>query len=130
MVGTERGKTSDGRKVYRLPDLYQFADLVTFPSSFEGFGNAFLEALYFKKPILVNNYSVYAVDIRPKGFWTIEIDDYITDETVDLTNKILNDNVLRTEMVEHNFEIARRYFSYSILRDKLNAILNNCFGRH
>ena len=130
IVGTKRGKTSDGRKIYRLPDLYQFADLVTFPSSFEGFGNAFLEALYFKKPILVNNYSVYAVDIRPKGFWTIEIDDYITDETVDFTQKILGDKVLRTEMVEHNYEMARRYFSYSILRDKLNAILNNCFGRH
>jgi len=130
IVGTKRGKTSDGRKIYRLPDLYQFADLVTFPSSFEGFGNAFLEALYFKKPILVNNYSVYAVDIKPKGFWTIEIDDYITDETVDFTIKILGDEVLRTEMVEHNYEMARRYFSYSILRDKLNAILNNCFGRH
>jgi len=130
IVGTERGETSDGRRIYRLSDLYQFADLVTFPSSFEGFGNAFLEALYYKKPILVNNYSVYAVDIRPKGFWTIEIDDYITDEAVDFTRKLLDDNVLRHEMVEHNYEMARRYFSYSILRDKLNAILNNAFGRH
>ena len=129
IVGTERGKTEDGRKIYRLSDLYQFADLVTFPSSFEGFGNAFLEALYYKKPLLVNNYSVYAIDIRPKGFWTIEIDDYITEEALEFTRKILNDNALRKELVEHNYEMARRYFSYNILCDKLNAILNNCFGR-
>ena len=130
IVGTERGETADGRKIYHLSDLYQFADLVTFPSTFEGFGNAFLEALYFKKPVLVNNYSVYATDIRPRGFWNIEIDDYITKETVNLTRKILNDDVLRAEMVDHNYEMARRHYSYSILRDKLNAIFNNFFGRY
>ena len=38
-----------GRKMYTLWDLYPHADLVTYPSIYEGFGNALLEAFYFKK---------------------------------------------------------------------------------
>ena len=37
------------------------ADLVTYPSTFEGFGNAFLEAIYYCRPIVVNTYSIYAM---------------------------------------------------------------------
>ncbi|MFB6356758.1 MAG: glycosyltransferase [bacterium] len=77
-IAPERGRTEDGRKIYSLEDIYPHADLVTYPSAYEGFGNAFIETIYFKKPILVNNYSVYAQDIRPKGFEVIEFDGYIT----------------------------------------------------
>ena len=130
LVNHQRGTRSDGKKIYSLSDLYQYADLVTFPSSYEGFGNAFLEALYYKKPLLVNNYSVYAFDIRTKGFKTIEIDDYITQGTVDYTRKILSDKNLRKKMVEHNYDLAQRYFSYSVLCEKLDAILRNLFGSY
>ena len=53
--------------VYALADVYPAADLVTYPSSIEGFGNAFLEAIYYRRPIVVNNYSTYEVDIKPQG---------------------------------------------------------------
>lgn len=43
-VGETRGTTPDGRKIYTLYDVYPHADLVTYPSHYEGFGNAFLEA--------------------------------------------------------------------------------------
>ena len=35
---------------YSLWDIYPHADFITYPSLLEGFGNAFLEAIYFKKP--------------------------------------------------------------------------------
>ena len=74
IIGDTRGRTADGRKIYSLQDIYPHADLVTYPSIVEGFGNAFLEAIYFRKPILVNNYSIYSFDIKPKGFDVIEMD--------------------------------------------------------
>ena len=52
--------------------------MVTYPSLYEGFGNAFLEAVYFHKPILVNRYSVYIVDIEPKGFEVVAMDGFLT----------------------------------------------------
>jgi len=123
-----RGKTSDGRKIYTPQDIYHHADLVTYPSNFEGFGNAFLEAVYFRRPIVVNNYSIYAIDIKPKGFKAIELDDYVDSKAVELTKKVLETPVLAKEMVEHNYELGKRYYSYSVLRQKLKALLSNCFG--
>lgn len=123
-----RGTTASGEKIYSLEDAYPHADLVTYPSLIEGFGNAFLEALYFKKPIVVNNYAIYATDIRPKGFKVIEFDDYITEDTIKETLRILDDPALRDEICEHNYALARRHFSYSVLRNKLLILLANAFG--
>jgi len=123
-----RGTTPEGRKVYRLWDAYPHADLVTYPSAFEGFGNAFLEAIYFRKPIVVNNYSTYATDIRPKGFRAIEFDRYVTDETVEQTRQVLKDPLVAMEMCDRNYELALLHFSYSILRFKLRVALANSFG--
>jgi len=123
-----RGKTPDGRKIYTPQDLYHHADLVTYPSNFEGFGNAFVEAVYFRRPIVVNNYSVYAIDIKPKGFKVIELDDYVDSRAVELTRKVLEDPVLAKEMVDCNYELGKRYYSFSVLRQKLKVLLSNCFG--
>ncbi|HRQ39594.1 MAG TPA: glycosyltransferase family 4 protein [Chloroflexota bacterium] len=123
-----RGQTANGQKIYNLWDAYNHADLVTYPSVFEGFGNAFLEAIYFRKPIVVNNYSIYSTDIRPKGFRVIEFDEFVTDETVTQTRAVLEDPVLLAEMVERNYDLARHHFSYSLLRHKLRVQLENVFG--
>lgn len=120
--------SSDGRKIYSLWDAYPHADLVTYPSTIEGFGNAFLEALYYKRPIVVNNYTIYATDIRPKGFRVIEFDDYVTDETVEMTRRVLADKELELEMCQYNYTLAERHFSYAVLRNKLQMLLDNAFG--
>lgn len=134
IIGDKRGVTPDGRKIYTLEDIYPHADLVTYPSNFEGFGNAFLEAIYFRKPILVNNYSIYSTDIRPKGFSTIEIDGYVTRSAVRLAKKVLRDEDFKQKMVDHNYEIALRHFSYRVLRHKLKAMVSDIlpcrFGLH
>ncbi len=133
IINDKRAMTDDGRKIYTLEDIYPHADIVTYPSNFEGFGNAFLEAVYFKKPIMVNNYSIYSTDIRPKGFSVIEIDGYVTKTAVQLAKKFLRDEEFRAQMVAHNFELGKRYFSYKVLRHKLQALLDDCmpcrFGR-
>lgn len=126
--GENRGTTEDGGKIYSLSDAYPHADLVTYPSLIEGFGNAFLEAIYYRKPIVVNNYAIYATDIRPKGFKTIEFDEYITEKTVQETLRILDDPAYQTELCRFNFELALRHFSYKVLRSQFQVLLANAFG--
>jgi glycosyltransferase involved in cell wall biosynthesis len=123
IINDRRGTTPDGRKVYTLHDIYYHADFVTYPSTFEGFGNAFLEAVYFRKPILVNRYSIYIFDIKPKGFQTVEIDGYVTDEAVEKTRAILTDAAKRREMVEANYALGEKYFSYEVLHKKLMNLM-------
>jgi len=126
IINDQRGTTKDGKKIYTLDDIYPHADLVTYPSNFEGFGNAFLEAVYFRKPIMVNNYSIYATDIRPKGFETIEIDGYVTKPAVRLAKRVLRDGLFRNRMVERNYQLGQQYYSYKVLRQKLLGLLTDC----
>jgi mannosylglucosylglycerate synthase len=57
----------------RLGDVYAAADLVCYPSRYEGFGNALLEAFFYRRPVLVNRYPVYVRDIAPAGVECIEL---------------------------------------------------------
>lgn len=116
---------ADGRKIYSFNDAYLHADLVTYPSAIEGFGNAFLEAVYFKKPIVVNNYSIYATDIKPLGFKVIEMDDFVTEDTVHKTNEVLNNESLAKEMVETNYILGLQHFSYRVLWRQLDILIAN-----
>jgi glycosyltransferase involved in cell wall biosynthesis len=128
IIDEKRGTTKNGRKVYTLEDIYPHADLVTYPSNFEGFGNAFLEAIYFRKPIVVNTYSIYSMDIKPKGFSVIEIDGYVTEKAVLQARQVLKDPKLCEEMVNRNYEIAKRFFGYSVLRQRLRTLLYECIA--
>lgn len=127
-IGEVRETLENGKRVYALSDVYEAADLVTYPSTIEGFGNAFLEAVFYQRPILVNNYAIYDSDIRPKGFKTVEMEDFINHDTVEQARRVLTDPVVTAEMVETNYELARRFFSYEVLEQKLATLMMNCFG--
>jgi glycosyltransferase involved in cell wall biosynthesis len=126
--GDERGQTSDGRKLYALSDAYQAADLVTYPSSVEGFGNAFLEAIYYSKPLVVSTYDIYRLDIKPKGFRVVEFDEYVSKQAVDQARELLLRPERVAEIVEHNYDVAQHHFSFSNLEKLLVALISQCRG--
>ena len=128
-VGDKRVIDEDGKKVYTLADAYSQADFITYPSIYEGFGNALLEAFYFKKPVLVNRYSIFVADIEPKGAKVIAMDGYLTRDVVSKVQRIIDDDEYRAEMVDFNFEIGKAFFSYGVLRRKLRAIVTNFTGQ-
>jgi glycosyltransferase involved in cell wall biosynthesis len=129
IIGTERGTTKDGRKIYALGDVYPHADLVTFPSLLEGFGNAFLEAVYYRRPIFMNNYTIYSIDIKPKGFQAVEFNGFVTDETIKHVQKILKDRKFSEEMTERNYHLGKQFYSFTVLERQLQVLLHSCFSR-
>ncbi|MBN1649020.1 MAG: glycosyltransferase family 4 protein [Spirochaetales bacterium] len=129
IIGEQRGTTVDGRKIYTLQDIYPFADFVTYPSLFEGFGNAFLETVYFKKPILVNNYSIYSHDIKPKGFEVVEMDDFISSSTVEKVRDILTHPEKYISILDRNYELGRKYYSFETLKSHLCSIMTSFWGQ-
>ncbi|MDJ0497643.1 MAG: glycosyltransferase family 4 protein [Acidimicrobiia bacterium] len=106
-----------------LADAYAAADLVTFPSRVEGFGNALLETFFFRRPLLVNRFDVYRADIGPRGVRAIEMDGELTNEVVTAASEWLADPSRWTEAVEANYEIGRRFFSYEVAGEVLGAAL-------
>jgi len=127
-VGETRGTNAEGKKIYTLSDVYPHADLVTYPSHYEGFGNAFLEAVYFGKPVVVNTYAVYARDIDPLGFKTIEMTQLVTKDVVEQVRAVLHDRATQEDWARTNYALGLKYFSYSVARRKLAARLANLFG--
>jgi len=122
-ISEKRQRNASGQKMYTLWDIYPHADLVTYPSLYEGFGNALLETFYFRKPVVINRYSVFVKDIEPKGFQTIAMDGYIEDDTVRATQRLLNHPELVEEMVETNYQLATKHYGYQALRQILPAAL-------
>ena len=127
-VGENRTHNDAGKAVYTLADAYTQADFITYPSLYEGFGNALLEAFYFRKPVLVNRYSIYIQDIEPKGFQVAAMSGYLTNSVIEHVRKIISDPEYRQQMVETNYQIANRFFSFAVLRRKLQALIRNVTG--
>jgi glycosyltransferase involved in cell wall biosynthesis len=127
-VSDTRTVDPEGRKVFTLWDIYPHADLVTYPSLYEGFGNAFLEAIYFRVPVLVNRYGVFGRDIEPKGFRCPLMDGYVSRQVVAEVRHLLENKDYRRELVEHNFRVGLRYYGYSVLQRSLHTLLTSIRG--
>ena len=121
-------KNGDRKKIITLWDIYPYADFITYPSLYEGFGNAFLEAIYFKKPVLINRYANFVRDIEPLGFDLAVMDGYLSKGIVQKVKEILASPLRRDQMVNRNYEIAARHYSYRMLRRRLNAAFSSFYG--
>jgi glycosyltransferase involved in cell wall biosynthesis len=137
MVEGQR-QTRDGDKTYSLWDTYVLADLVTYPSLAEGWGNQFLEALRARLPIMLFEYPVYRADIKVKGFRVISLgseiqgqDDlglvqiapHVIEAAADRAVELLTDVRLRQKTVEHNFQLGRQHYSLESLRGYLEPLI-------
>ena len=127
----------NGKKIYSLWDSYVYSDFVTYPSIWEGFGNQFIEAVFAKLPIIAFEYPVYISDLKNKGFKIVSLGDKFSRDTdnlvcvkEDILSKvskevisILLNSDLETNIVENNYNITRKNYSYNSL-EKLIESLN------
>ena len=60
-------------KIYSFWDSYVAADMVTYTSIQEGFGNQLLEAVYFKKIPVLMEYPVFEKDLKQEGYEYISL---------------------------------------------------------
>ncbi|MDA3809186.1 MAG: glycosyltransferase family 4 protein [Spirochaetaceae bacterium] len=120
-------------RIYTNRDVLVNADIVTYLPIWEGFGNAFLETIAARVPIITTTYLVYKTDIKMCGFRNIEIRDHYSregqlmfeDKNLEDINRILNDKNLRDEIINQNFEIAANEFSFNVLKNRLKSILED-----
>lgn len=132
-VASARGLNERGQKLYTNRDVLANADFVTYLPIWEGFGNAMLEAVAAKVPVVTTTYLVYKTDIRIHDFNMIEVrDDYgdnnslvIPDEALDKVYEILNSKELKTDMVEQNFKLAKEHFGYDTLKSCLLQLFDD-----
>ncbi|PKO07153.1 MAG: glycosyl transferase family 1 [Chloroflexi bacterium HGW-Chloroflexi-3] len=119
-------ETGKGKpKNYSLWDAYIHADFITYPSLYEGFGNALLETIYFKKPFLVNRYKIFQDDIEPTGIKAVKIEGQITDQAVSEVRILLQNREMVDNYVDINTMVGKKYFSYQTAQECLEKILKS-----
>lgn len=128
IVVEEAGVREPGEGRCTLAQAYEAADFVTYPSLIEGFGNAFLEAVYHRRPILVNNYSTYEVDLRPRGFRVVWFQEFIDRQALEHARRLLDDPDEARTWADRNYEVGRSHFSFTVLERHLADLLVDCFG--
>ncbi|MEY2425484.1 MAG: mannosylglucosylglycerate synthase [Actinomycetota bacterium] len=90
-----------------IADAYEACDVVTFPSTWEGFGNPTIESAIHRKPLVVGHYPVLD-ELRGFGFEWYGTDDVVLDDT---------------DALERNYEIARANFNLRDLPGELASVL-------
>lgn len=122
---SHNGFTNGNGRLYSLSDVYANSNSCTYFSTYEGFGNAFIEAVLSKTPIFVNNYKpVYWPDIGSKGFKTVMlIDNKLTDDSIKQMQDIIYNPKLNSEIADFNFELGKKHFSYDTLQSKLEELI-------
>lgn len=110
------------RRVYTLWDCFDNADFVTYPTEVEGFGNQYVESVYFRKPVIITPYPVYLKDIKPLGFSSVEMPGKVTKKAINEVNELINEKSKREIIQERNFNLGKKYFSYDWVEGKLNKL--------
>ncbi|MFW6216029.1 MAG: glycosyltransferase [Alkalispirochaetaceae bacterium] len=129
-VASVRGENREGQKLYTNRDVLANADIVTYLPVWEGFGNALLEAVAAKVPVVTTTYLVYKTDIMPTGLRNIEVRDrYDRDGRLIIEENVLEDIYeivtnpsAREEMVERNFWIGKKEFDFHSLKERLEGV--------
>jgi glycosyltransferase involved in cell wall biosynthesis len=123
----------DNRKVYSLWDAYVHADLVTYPSLIEGWGNQFIEAIFARCPVVLFEYPVFISDIKHEGYSYISLGDmyHMTEKglakiengrltkSVEETISMLTDTSNTPILLENNCSIGEQYHGYNVLENFL-----------
>lgn len=109
-------------RIYTMWDCYRNSDFVIYPTEIEGFGNQFIEAVYFQKPIIMTPYPVYDMDIKPLGFEVIEMRGRKNLNSVNKVRHLINNNSEVKRITKINFELGKKYFSYEWVETKLEKL--------
>lgn len=129
-------------KIYSLWDCYAHADLITYPSLSEGWGNQFLETMFARKPIVLFEYPVFKADIKGEGYHYGSLGDRLAGTDRSGLEKVSDQVIQRAasaaartllasdtkQRLEHNFATARRHHDLGLLKNYLVNTIDELLG--
>lgn len=109
----------------KIAACYARADLFALPSTAEGFGLVFLEAMAFSKAV-VGAAAAGSVDVIEDGVNGLLVPANDSERLAQALDRLLRDEALCAELGRRGAEIVRHKFQFSTFRVELERILTDC----
>ena len=107
--------------LYEMASIYQSADIMIYPSIFEGFGIPILEALFSKTPVITTRGGCF---LEAGGKHSKYIDPLSISEIKNTIIEIQSSNKMKKRMIEKGLEHAQKFTDEKIAK-KLMTIYNS-----
>ncbi|OFX24275.1 MAG: hypothetical protein A2033_17175 [Bacteroidetes bacterium GWA2_31_9] len=101
-----------------LPSIYQMAEMLVYPSTFEGFGLPIIEALFSGIPVITSKGGCFS---EAGGEGAIYVDPINIDEIGNAINSVLNNKELKDSLIE-NGKLQIKNFDEKIVTQKLMRV--------
>ena len=101
--------------------IYQSADILLYPSLFEGFGLPILEALFSKIPVITSKGGCFS---EAGGKHSIYINPLSDKELTKAIIKIQSDKYLRAKMIEEGHQYAQNFTDIKVAKNLYNIYKN------
>ena len=124
LIAAARTRVVHRTAITSMADVYAAADAVTFPSTWEGFGNPTVESAIHRRALACGDYPV-ARELRAYGFEWLP-----TDDPRPLVELLAAADPGRVEaMLDRNAAVARQYFSLADLPAALDTLIPSGVAR-
>lgn len=103
------------------PVVYQMADMLVYPSLYEGFGMPVIEAMAAGIPVITSNVSSLPEVVGNAG---LLINPLNIREMADAMEKLENDQLLRKKLIDAGYHRCQQY-NWDIAAEKFKTLLSN-----
>lgn len=112
-----------------LPDYFHAADIFIRPSRTEGFGNAFVEAMASRLPVIATTAGGIADFLKhDENGLVVGIES--VDDVVTQVLRLMNDASLRTRLVEHAYHMVVHTYDWEIITRQMKQIFDTIGASH
>jgi glycosyltransferase involved in cell wall biosynthesis len=94
-----------------MASIYQNAEMLIYPSIFEGFGIPILEALYSKIPVITSKDGCFAEAGGPDSIY---VNPRSIEDIIEAINKIDNNPEIRKKMIKNGLKHAENFNDQNI----------------
>lgn len=121
---TRKLQVLSGVENSELPAIYQMAEMLVYPSTFEGFGLPIIEALYSGIPVITSKGGCFP---EAGGKGALYIDPKNIDEIGEAINSILGNNNLKKSLVEQG-NLHVQNFDEKVVTENLMKVYEEVCG--
>lgn len=99
--------------------LYEVSDVFILPSYGEGFSISLLEAMSYKKPLIISKFCYFSDIEKHNAGLVTELNEH---EIIQSLHKILDDNNLKNEMRNNSFQLVKKKYDNKFIFKRMTKL--------